>query len=66
MNYARRLIEVDLPNKRISTHARREKSIRHGHMQGRSLRRPLARPGRSALPPGVPGLRHSRHHRIRP
>src|SRR5438477_11395993 len=27
-----RLIEVDLPIKRISEHARREKSIRHGHV----------------------------------
>lgn len=32
MNYPKRLIEVDLPIKRISAHARREKSIRHGHM----------------------------------
>ena len=31
MTYPRRLIEVDLPIKRISAHARREKSIRHGH-----------------------------------
>src|SRR6266852_3787566 len=30
--YPRRLIEVDLPIKRISAHARREKSIRHGHI----------------------------------
>ena len=28
----KRLIEVDLPIKRISEHARREKSIRHGHI----------------------------------
>ena len=28
--YPKRLIEVDLPIKRISAHARREKSIRHG------------------------------------
>ena len=28
----KRLIEVDLPIKRISAHARREKSIRHGHI----------------------------------
>lgn len=27
--YPKRLIEVDLPIKKISTHARREKSIRH-------------------------------------
>ena len=28
----KRLIEVDLPIKRVSAHARREKSIRHGHI----------------------------------
>lgn len=41
----RRLIEVDLPIKRISAHARREKSIRHGHISTMHLwwaRRPLA------------------------
>jgi adenine-specific DNA methylase len=27
-----RLIEVDLPIKAISAHARREKSIQHGHI----------------------------------
>ena len=32
MNYPKRLIEVDLPISRISAHARREKSIRHGHI----------------------------------
>ncbi len=32
MDYPKRLIEVDLPIKRISAHARREKSIRHGHI----------------------------------
>lgn len=31
-NYPKRLIEVDLPIKEISAHARREKSIRHGHI----------------------------------
>ena len=31
-SYPKRLIEVDLPIKRISAHARREKSIRHGHI----------------------------------
>jgi len=31
MTYPKRLIEVDLPIKRISAHARREKSIRHEH-----------------------------------
>jgi len=30
--YPKRLIEVDLPIKRISAHAHREKSIRHGHI----------------------------------
>jgi adenine-specific DNA methylase len=43
--YPRRLIEVDLPIKRISVHARREKSIRHGHISTLHIwwaRRPLA------------------------
>src|SRR3974377_1460446 len=43
--YPRRLIEVDLPIKRISSHARREKSIRHGHISTLHIwwaRRPLA------------------------
>ena len=43
--YTRRLIEVDLPIKRISEHARREKSIRHGHISTLHMwwaRRPLA------------------------
>jgi putative DNA methylase len=43
--YAKRLIEVDLPIKRISAHARREKSIRHGHISTLHIwwaRRPLA------------------------
>ncbi len=30
--YPKRLIEVDLPIYRISAHARREKSIRYGHI----------------------------------
>jgi putative DNA methylase len=30
--YPKRLIKVDLPIKRISAHARRGKSIRHGHI----------------------------------
>ena len=41
----RRLIEVDLPIRRISAHARREKSIRHGHLSTLHIwwaRRPLA------------------------
>lgn len=41
----RRLIEVDLPIRRISEHARREKSIRHGHISTLHIwwaRRPLA------------------------
>src|SRR5262245_22109188 len=44
-SYPKRLIEVDLPIKRISTHARREKSIRHGHISTLHIwwaRRPLA------------------------
>src|SRR5512145_465504 len=43
--YPPRLIEVDLPIKRISAHARREKSIRHGHISTLHIwwaRRPLA------------------------
>jgi adenine-specific DNA methylase len=45
MTQPRRLIEVDLPIKRISAHARREKSIRHGHISTLHIwwaRRPLA------------------------
>src|ERR1700676_5542749 len=45
MNYPKRLIEVDLPIKLISEHARREKSIRHGHISTLHIwwaRRPLA------------------------
>lgn len=45
MNHPKRLIEVDLPIKRISAHARREKSIRHGHISTLHIwwaRRPLA------------------------
>ena len=45
VNYPKRLIEVDLPIKRISAHARREKSIRHGHISTLHIwraRRPLA------------------------
>jgi putative DNA methylase len=41
----KRLIEVDLPIKRISAHASREKSIRHGHISTLHIwwaRRPLA------------------------
>ena len=43
--YPKRLIEVDLPIKRISAHSRREKSIRQGHIATMHLwwaRRPLA------------------------
>lgn len=43
--YPKRLIEIDLPIKEISTHARREKSIRHGHISTLHMwwaRRPLA------------------------
>lgn len=45
MTYPKRLIEVDLPIARISAHARREKSIRHGHISTLHIwwaRRPLA------------------------
>ena len=45
MAYPKRLIEGDLPIKRISAHARREKSIRHGHFSTLHIwwaRRPLA------------------------
>src|SRR5579859_6266029 len=41
----KRLIEVDLPIRRISEHSRREKSIRHGHISTLHIwwaRRPLA------------------------
>lgn len=43
--HPKRLIEVDLPIARISAHARREKSIRHGHISTLHIwwaRRPLA------------------------
>ena len=45
MKLVKRLIEVDLPIRRISEHARREKSIRHGHISTLHIwwaRRPLA------------------------
>jgi putative DNA methylase len=45
MKYPKRLIEVDLPIKRISAHARREKTVRHGHFSSLHIwwaRRPLA------------------------
>ncbi len=68
--YPKRLIEVDLPIREISVHARREKSIRHGHIStlyiwwarrplaalpGSVMRVPLARSGRRKLPAGIPG-----------
>ena len=43
--YCKRLIEVDLPIKRISAHALSEKSVRHGHLSTMHIwwaRRPLA------------------------
>ena len=43
--YCKRLIEVDFPIRRISAHARYEKSIRHGHISALHLwwaRRPLS------------------------
>lgn len=45
LQYPKRLIEVDLPIQRISAHARREKSIRHGNISTLHVwwaRRPLA------------------------
>src|SRR5579864_1346640 len=45
ISYPKRLIEVDLPIKKISAHSRREKSIRHGHISTLHIwwaRRPLA------------------------
>lgn len=45
VTYPKRLIEVDLPIKEISAHARREKSLRHGHISTLHIwwaRRPLA------------------------
>jgi adenine-specific DNA methylase len=45
--YPKRLIEVDLPIKNISEHARREKSIRQGHISTLHIwrvRRPFANP----------------------
>ena len=44
-SYPKRLIEIDLPIKQISAHARREKSIRHGHISTLHIwwaRKPLA------------------------
>src|SRR5580693_8191042 len=44
-HHPKRLIEVELPIKRISISARREKSIRHGHISTLHIwwaRRPLA------------------------
>jgi putative DNA methylase len=43
--FPKRLIEVDLPIKRISEHARRDKKVRHGHISTLHIwwaRRPLA------------------------
>ncbi len=45
MDYPKRLIEVDLPIKRISAHATQEKKTRHGHISTLHIwwaRRPLA------------------------
>src|SRR5881397_804742 len=45
MNYPKRLIEVDLPIRRVSAHARREKNLRQGHISTLHIwwaRRPLA------------------------
>jgi len=43
--YPKRLIEVDLPIKRISAHSRKDKNVRKGHLQNMHVwwaRRPLA------------------------
>jgi hypothetical protein len=40
--YPKRLIEVDLPIKEISKHARREKSIRHGRISTLHILRMVA------------------------
>ena len=51
--YPKRLIEVDLPIREISAHARREKSIRHGHISTLHIwpaRRPLAAYRATLLP----------------
>ena len=43
--YPKRLIEVDLPIRQISAHARRENGVRHGHFKTLHMwwaRRPLA------------------------
>ena len=78
--YPKRLIEVDLPIKRISAHARREKSIRHGHISTLHIwwaRRPLAAcravicaalwpdPADAELPAGLPRRRGPADHRVR-
>ena len=51
--YPKRLIEVDLPIARISAHARREKSIHHGHIRRCTLvvaqRHPCGLPKRSSV-----------------
>jgi hypothetical protein len=64
--FPRRLIEVDLPIARISAHARREKSIRHGHISTLHIwwaRRPRPRSStwrRSGGWRGLAGPRHAR------
>jgi hypothetical protein len=45
-SYPKRLIEVDLPIKRVSAHARREKSIRHDHISTLHIWR-ARRPGQT-------------------
>jgi hypothetical protein len=46
ISYPKRLIEVDVPIKRVSAHARREKSIRHGHISTLHIWR-ARRPGQT-------------------
>ena len=54
MKYRKRLIEIDVPIARISAHARREKSIRHGHIATLHiwLARLTIRPEHPVLKPG--------------
>ena len=62
--YPKRLIEVDLPIKEISAHARREKSIRHGHISTLHIwwaRRPI----RFRVEEGRPAYRRRRRQSIK-
>ena len=60
-DYCKRLIEVDLPIKRISAHSRREKSIRHGHISTLHIWWALpAVPSRAPLYGLIQGIRSAR------